>query len=93
MAERFPLCNPQPAPLHFYMANMSNMRRELFPELVSAYEIWSATGETGELQQVADRALPHWQALAAELLEIAGKRQDDCRQALIQAIESRTLDK
>ena len=85
------LADPQPAALHFYMANLSSMRRELFPELVSAYEIWSATGDTGELQQVTERALPHWQALATELLDIAGARQDDCAQALIQTIESRTL--
>ena len=83
--------NPVPAELHFYMANMSNMRRELFPGLVSAYEIWSATGDSSELQAVTEGAVDHWQALAEELLGVYDDTQDKPGQALIRTIEARTL--
>ena len=83
--------DPDPVALHFYIANMSNMRKEVFPELVSAYEIWSATGDSGELEQVTERAANHWQALAEELLTVAAGDHDDTGQALVRIIEARTL--
>ncbi|MDX1718457.1 MAG: hypothetical protein R3287_16250, partial [Anderseniella sp.] len=82
---------PEPAALHFYMATLSNMRRELFPGLVSAYEIWSATGDSGELEAVTARAAGHWQALAGELIGVFADTQDNHGQALIRRIEAQTL--
>jgi hypothetical protein len=58
-----------PAALHFYVANLSAMRKELFPGLVSAYEVWRATGSVRELHQAASRAAAHWNALALRLLD------------------------
>ncbi|MGB5261905.1 MAG: Sfum_1244 family protein [Gammaproteobacteria bacterium] len=85
------LADPDPVALHFYLGNMSNMRKELFPELVSAYEIWSATGDSGELQSVAEHARAHWQSLATGILEIFTTQQAACQQSLVHAIENRTL--
>lgn len=85
------LADPAPVALHFYMGAMTNMRKDLFPELVSAYEIWSVTGDCKELHQLLARATAHWQALATDLLELFDEQQADCRQALVRAIESRTL--
>ncbi len=79
------------ASIHFYMANMSNMRKELFPAVVSAYENWSVTGDTRELEQLADEAVAHWQSLAEECLELHEGNKDNREPALISAIESKTL--
>ena len=81
------LADPAPAALHFYAANLSNLRKELFPQLVSAYEIWSVTGDLAPLQAVATQAADHWQSLAEELLELYHQRPSDCQHALVQCIE------
>ncbi len=85
------LADPDPVALHFYMANMSSMRKDLFPELVSAYEIWTVTGDYRELQRLVTRAASHWQELATDILELFSAQRDSCQRALIKTVESRTL--
>jgi len=80
-----------PAALHFYMAHLSGMSKELFPQLVSAYEIWSVTGELREIEQLIDRAANHWQTLTENILAIFKREQTACQKALIREIESHTL--
>ncbi len=80
----------EPAALHFYMGNMSNMRKTLFPALVSAYDAWTVGGHTRELQAITVRAARHWQSLALGLLEIFSRDGPDCRQALVGSIEHNT---
>ena len=81
------LADPDPVALHFYMANLSNLRREQFPALVSAYEIWSVTGDLAPLQAAATQAVDHWQSLAEELLELYYQRPSDCQHVLVRCIE------
>ena len=54
--------------LHFYMANLNGMRRELFPSLGEAYEAWRASGETAPLLELVERGTVHWEALAHDVL-------------------------
>ena len=79
------------ASLHFYMANMSNMRKQLFPAVVTAYEHWSARGDTRELEQLADMAVSHWQSLAETCLAVYKDSRGNCEPALISTIEARVL--
>lgn len=79
-----------PAALHFYIGNMSNMRKTLFPALVCAYDDWTASGNTRPLQALARRAAGHWQSLALDLLEAFGRHGPDCQQALAARIEDST---
>ncbi len=55
--------------LHFYFANLSGLRRELFPRLESAYRGWRE-GLSGlePLAAVVDAGRDHWQAAADTLL-------------------------
>jgi len=80
----------EPAALHFYMGNLSNMRKTLFPALVSAYDAWTASGNTRELQATAARAAGHWQSLALGLLDNFSRSGPDCQQALVDSIENST---
>ena len=57
-----------PAPLHFYMANLTAMRRELFPGLVSCYRQWIASGSLDPLRALAARAADHWLETAQGIL-------------------------
>ena len=75
------------ASLHFYIANLSNMRKELSPGLVAAYEDWARSGSTRQLEQHAAAATAHWQGLSEALLEHYRKQGSNCQQALVSIIE------
>ena len=79
------------ASLHFYIANMAHMRKELFPKLLAAYEIWTVTGNTRALQALTDEAAAHWQMLAEKMLAIYRQQGHESQQALISLIKANTL--
>ena len=79
------------ASLHFYMANMTNMRKDLAPKLVAAYEIWATSGDTQFLDELAKESAAHWQRLAEKMLELYLEQGHDCHPALISLIEENTL--
>ena len=56
--------------LHFYMANLNGMRRELFPALTDAYEEWRVSGELEfeSFDKTLERGVGHWETLANEIL-------------------------
>lgn len=56
--------------LHFYLGNLSHMRRAIFPALETAYEDWRAGGATAALTEVAARGRAHWDALARGMLDL-----------------------
>ena len=80
-----------PASLYFYMANMNSMRKALFPALVSAYDNWSISADSRELEQLVDRATNHWQSIAETCLEIHKEHRDNSEQPLVRFIEANTL--
>lgn len=62
------------ASLHFYVGNLSHMRRALFPGVEAAYEVWRAGGGTAPLAAVASGGRDHWEALARDMLELHAER-------------------
>ncbi|MBS0328915.1 MAG: hypothetical protein JSR30_03610 [Proteobacteria bacterium] len=46
--------------LHFYLANLSGLRRALFPALPQAYEAWLGSGDTARLTSMVKAAESHW---------------------------------
>jgi len=85
------LAGRNPASLHFYIANLSNMRKELFPQLLAAYEIWTVTGDTREFERLGGRSAAHWTALAEQLLGLFRRHGTGCRRQLVATIEANTL--
>jgi Family of unknown function (DUF6866) C-terminal domain/Family of unknown function (DUF6866) N-terminal domain len=61
------------APIHFYLGNLTHMRREIFPALAGAYQEWLASGSQRPLEQIAARGREHWEELAQGLLRVAGQ--------------------
>ncbi len=59
--------------IHFFFANLTGMRRSLFPSLVRAYDAWHTGDESALPRTVAD-GKDHWQAVALRLL--AGFNRD-----------------
>lgn len=64
--------------LHFYVANLSGLRRALFPSLQQAYETWLAHRDAAPLRDLAQRGETHWLDAARRLMAIA---HDDPAQA------------
>jgi hypothetical protein len=85
------LADIKPASMHFYMANMTNMRKDLFPKLVAAYEVWTVSGNSQELEILVGEATSHWQMLSEKMLGIYREQGQECQPALISLIESNTL--
>ncbi len=60
--------------LHFYLANLSGLRRALFPALPAAYDTWLASHNIDQLDNTVTSATTHWKATAQHL--ITTYRQD-----------------
>ncbi len=53
--------------LHFYLANLSGLRRALFPALTHAYDQWLVSHDTAQLIRVVNAAATHWLDAAQHL--------------------------
>jgi hypothetical protein len=85
------LADRNPPSLHFYAANMTNIRKDLFPKLMTAYEIWAVSGSTQELEQLAEEAAAHWQMLAEKILQLYREQDGEFPSRLIALIETHAL--
>jgi hypothetical protein len=54
--------------LHFYLANLSGLRRALFPALPHAYDQWLNDHNTARLLDVVNAAATHWLNAAQHLM-------------------------
>jgi hypothetical protein len=80
--------------LHFYVGNLNNMRKHLFPGLTAAYDAWRMGEGTWPLAQLAAVARSHWLALGHDMLarhRAADEDTDDLADALRELAESRQL--
>ena len=80
------------ASLHFYMGNLNNMRKHLYPALQTAYENWLETEHHEDISvfhQQNQLALPHWQSLCEDILQLATNKTP--QKAIEDLIESRRL--
>lgn len=58
--------------LYFYFANLDGIRKELFPQLILAYQQWLDSGDIAALRQaVADGRL-HWERIGLRLMQEVG---------------------
>jgi len=68
--------------LHFYFANFTALRKELFPQAMDAYNTWSNGGSLKPLKQLIPGAREHWlttgQRLMDELSDSAANTCDSC---------------
>ena len=54
--------------LHFYIANLSGLRRALFPALSTVYEAWQQNPKSDALSAVIAQGEGHWLKIARELM-------------------------
>jgi hypothetical protein len=67
--------------LHFFVANLSGLRRALFPALLQAYEAWLKDQNNARLSGVIARGETHWLASARRLMTCfyANPQEGDAR--------------
>jgi hypothetical protein len=58
------------ASLHFFVASLGAMRRQLFPSLEAAYHAWLSSGDTRDIARLVARAEDHWRDLARRMLAL-----------------------
>ncbi len=63
------LVQKERAPLDFYFATLTGLRRQLFPALVEAYEESLIGNSAARLKQVVRQGARHWREGASQILE------------------------
>ncbi len=59
-----------PASLHFYLGNLTGMRRHLYPELYAAYDRWLTGDDLSPMLEVVKGSAERWLSLAREMMEV-----------------------
>lgn len=85
------IAQQHPPSLHFYFANLSGIRREIYPALLNAYEQWVKCGDSGELERQISNGKDHWTRLAAELLQLHESRVKTVWRDMESLIERKSL--
>ncbi len=62
------LARDAPASIHFWIANLDGMRRELFPRIATAYQAWRDGDRGTALAAAIGAGARHWTDVCAEVL-------------------------
>jgi hypothetical protein len=81
----------QDASIHFYMANLTSMRKHIFPALLDAYNEWLQNGNTAKLEKLVDESRNHWQNIAGEMLALFRQYGENSHQHIEQLVNANTL--
>ncbi len=80
-----------PASLHFFFANLTYMRKELFPSAIQAYQQWSESGDLSALTDLTQRSVHHWQQTVQSVLEISERSEQNPATEIVNLIEHSTF--
>ena len=79
------------ASLHFYIANLNNMRKSLFPAIISAYDQWRDSNDSRYILDIAQQGQQHWQQLCLDCLAHYQQHDNINQDELISLIENNKL--
>ncbi len=79
------------AALHFYLGNLTNMRKAIFPALSSAYDAWREKGDLNRLRRTADSGRSHFEGLAHAMLRLHQRRGKDAALAIRDLVDASHL--
>ena len=80
-----------PPSLHFYFANLSGMRREIYPALLDAYHHWVEYNDVSQLGHLVETGRQHWLQVARELIQLHQSRVKTAWQEMESLIEQKQL--
>ncbi len=70
--------NNNQASIHFYFANLTNMRKHIFPSLIDAYNQWCENKNIDTIENTINNAVNHWQNMAKQMLTLHQKNAKQC---------------
>lgn len=79
------------AAIHFYVGNLSGMRKHLFPQLEVSYRSWVQSGDMQSMRDLLHVARRHWSKLAADILELYRSHGAKAAPRIKQLCEQRKL--
>jgi len=68
--------------VHFFLGNLTNMRKEIFPGLERAYREWLETGDTEPLAAIAAAGRDHWERVARAMMDLHREAGDQAPKRL-----------
>lgn len=80
-----------PASLNFYFANLTALRKQLFPSALTAYQRWSEQGEISILADLAQESVDHWRKSFQSVLEIGNGSTQNASDEICLALDSAIL--
>jgi len=60
----------EPASIHFYFANLSSMRKLIFPSIMASYTEWLKTGDKSPIKKLINKSEKHWLNISKSLMKI-----------------------
>ena len=72
--------NNNQASIHFYFANLTNMRKHIFPSLMDAYNHWCEYKNIKPIEKTVENTVNHWRDLARQMLVL---HQQDAKQCCV----------
>jgi len=81
----------EPSQIHFYFANLSSMRKLIFPSLYRAYNDWLKSNNSDELKKLISQASDHWIKMAEQILILYKKHNADAHSHIESLINNNYL--
>ena len=70
--------NNNQASIHFYFANLTNMRKHIFPSLINAYNQWCENKKISGIEKTVTKAVDHWKNISQQMLELHQHNAKNC---------------
>jgi len=83
--------NNEPAQIHFYFANISSMRKLIFPSLPQAYKHWLENQDNSQLKDLISRGNQHWVNIAEQMIGIFNQHGENSHLHIETLINDNTL--
>jgi hypothetical protein len=68
--------NAESASIHFYFANLSSMRKLIFPSIMNSYKEWLKSGDKSPIKKLINKSEKHWLNIAQSLMKTHKKHAE-----------------
>lgn len=79
------------AQIHFYFANLSSMRKVIFPSLQESYKNWLQSKNTEHLKNIIHQASDHWIGMAHQMMILYQQHGEAAHTHMEELINNNTL--
>jgi hypothetical protein len=70
--------NNNQASIHFYFANLTNMRKHIFPSIIEAYNDWCKNKKLAAIEKTISTSQDHWAAIAKKIVSLHQQDSKHC---------------